>query len=83
MADYVIWDTPPAGFVADASMIANRTDRTLFVVGKEARRTAARQIVQNMRDMGIRLIGCCANQIRPSGGSYYYYYYYGRYTQDT
>ncbi|MFW5868497.1 MAG: polysaccharide biosynthesis tyrosine autokinase, partial [Armatimonadota bacterium] len=84
LADYVIWDTPPAGFLADATVISHETDRTLFVVGKQARRSAARQTVQNLREIGVRLIGVCANQVRPSGGSYYYYYYYYQdyYTED-
>ncbi len=80
MADYVIWDTPPAGFLADATVISHETDRTLFVVGRQARRTAARQTVQNLREIGVQIIGLCANQLPPSGGSYYYYYYY--YYQD-
>ncbi len=76
MADYVIWDTPPAGFLADATVVGHKTDRTLFVVGKQARRGAVRQTVSNLRDIGINLMGVCANQVRPHGGSYYYYYYY-------
>lgn len=76
LADYVIWDTPPAGFLADATVISHETDRTLFVVGKQARRGAARQTVQNLREVGVRMIGACANQVRPTSGSYYYYYYY-------
>ncbi|MGI5817377.1 MAG: GumC family protein [Armatimonadota bacterium] len=76
MADYVIWDTPPAGFLADATVISHGTDRTLFVVGKQARRTAARQTVQTLREIGVQMIGVCANQVRPTSGSYYYYYYY-------
>ncbi len=76
MADYVIWDTPPAGFLADATVVGHKTDLTLFVVGKQARRGAVRQTVSNLRDIGINLMGVCANQVRPHGGSYYYYYYY-------
>ena len=74
LADYVIWDTPPAGFLADATVIGHDTDRTLFVVGKRARRTATRQTVMHLREAGAEIIGVCANQVRRSGQSYYYYY---------
>ncbi|NLE46694.1 MAG: polysaccharide biosynthesis tyrosine autokinase, partial [Chloroflexi bacterium] len=81
MASYVIWDTPPAGFIADATVVAHKTDCTLFVVGKQARRMAVRQTVQNLREIGTQIIGVCANQVRPMGGSYYYYYYYNYYSK--
>ncbi len=76
MADYVIWDTPPAGFLADATVISHATERTLFVVGKQARRKAASETMQNLREIGVKPIGVVANQVRPTAGSYYYYYYY-------
>jgi capsular exopolysaccharide synthesis family protein len=75
-ADYVIWDTPPAGFLADATVIAHLTDKTLFVVGKQAKRGATRETLGNLRELGVSLLGLCANRVRPVGGSYYYYYYY-------
>lgn len=81
MASYVIWDTPPAGFIADATVVAHKTDCTLFVVGKQARRMAVRQTAQNLREIGTQIIGVCANQVRPMGGSYYYYYYYNYYSK--
>ncbi len=82
LADYVIWDTPPAGFLADATVISHATDRTLFVVGKNARRAAVRETVHNLREIGARLIGVCANQVRPTGASSYYYYYQDYYTDE-
>lgn len=81
-ADYVIWDTPPAGFLADATVIAHLTDKTLFVVGKQAKRGATRETLGNLREIGVNLLGLCANRVRPVGGSYYYYYYYHEYYKD-
>lgn len=81
-AEYVIFDTPPAGFLADGIVIGHSTDRTLFVVGKQARRGAARETVANLREVGISLIGLCANRVKPLGGSYYYDYYYDYYSDD-
>jgi len=75
-ADFVIWDTPPAGFLADATVIGHSTDVALFVVGKRAKRGATRQTLTNLREIGIDIIGVCPNRVSPVGGSYYYYYYY-------
>jgi tyrosine-protein kinase Etk/Wzc len=75
-ADYVIWDTPPAGFLPDATVVSHGTDRTLFVVGRQARRGATRETLANLREIGVDVIGLCANRVQPMGGSYYYYYYY-------
>ena len=73
-ADYVVWDMPPAGFLADATVVGHRTDRTLFVVGNNARRSAVRQTVQNLRQVGIQIVGIAANRVGPQGGTAYYYY---------
>ncbi|MEA3402432.1 MAG: polysaccharide biosynthesis tyrosine autokinase, partial [Armatimonadota bacterium] len=75
-ASYVVWDTPPAGFLPDATVISHSTDKTLFVVGRQARRGAARETVTNLRELDVDIIGLCANRVEPVGGSYYYYYYY-------
>lgn len=76
MADYVLFDTPPAGFLPDATVLAHETDGLLYVVGPQARRGAAREVLANLREIGANVIGVCANRVAPSGGSYYYYYYY-------
>lgn len=76
MADYVLWDTPPAGFLPDATVLAHETDGLLYVVGAQARRSACRETLANLREIGANVIGICANRVAPSGGSYYYYYYY-------
>ncbi|MGC9319447.1 MAG: GumC family protein [Armatimonadota bacterium] len=75
-ATYVVWDTPPGGFLPDATVISHSTDKTLFVVGRQARRGASRETLGNLRELGVDIIGLCANRVRPVGGSYYYYYYY-------
>ena len=75
-ADYVLWDTPPAGFLPDATVVAHETDALLFVVGAQARRSAARESLSNLRESGANVIGVAANRVAPMGGSYYYYYYY-------
>jgi polysaccharide biosynthesis transport protein len=81
LADIVIWDTPPAAILADATVLGAVTDRTLFVVGHKAKRGMMKETLRNLQDVGIKLLGIAANQVRPAGGSYYYYYYYP-YAQD-
>lgn len=76
MADYVLFDTPPAGFLPDATVLAHETEGLLYVVGAQARRGAARETLENLREIGANVIGVCANRVAPTGGSYYYYYYY-------
>ncbi|GEM_PF-5136026 len=75
-ADYVLWDTPPAGFLPDATVVAHETDALLYVVGAQARRSASREALSNLRESGAKVIGVAANRVAPMGGSYYYYYYY-------
>jgi len=82
LADVVIWDTPPAAILADATVLGTRVDRALFVVGYKAKRGMVKETLRNLQDVGIKLLGITANQVRPAGGSYYYYYYYYPYTQD-
>lgn len=82
LADIVIWDTPPAAILADATVLAAITDRVLFVIGQKAKRSMVKETLRNLQAAGIKLVGITANQVRPAGGSYYYYYYYYPYTQD-
>lgn len=82
-ADMVIWDTPPAAILADATVIGSTADRALFIIGHKAKRGMVKDTLRNLQDVGIRVVGVAANQVRPAGGSYYYYYYYYPYTQDT
>lgn len=81
-ADIVVWDTPPAAILADATVIGSAADCCLFVIGHKAKRGMVRDTLRNLQDVGIRIVGAAANQVRPAGGSYYYYYYYYPYTAD-
>ncbi len=78
-ADIVLFDTPPALPVTDAAVLATQADGVLMVADAgKTRRTAARQAVENLRKVGVNLLGFAVNRLplRGSGGYYYYYQYY-------
>lgn len=83
--DIVVLDTPPTLVVADANILAARADGVLMVVNTgRTRRTAVRQAVDSIQQVGANLIGAVLNMVDTRGvrGSYYYYpsyYYYSHY----
>ncbi|MBM3474810.1 MAG: polysaccharide biosynthesis tyrosine autokinase [Armatimonadetes bacterium] len=83
-ADIVLWDTPPAALLPDASIAAANADAVIFVLGRDARRRMVRQSLVHLRDAGCEVLGAVANQTRPRGGYYYYSYhsYYGDYADE-
>jgi non-specific protein-tyrosine kinase len=85
-ADIVIVDTPPALAVADANVLATRTDGVLLIVNTgHTRRGAIQQAVDGLRKVGSNLVGGVLNMVptRKGGGYYYqYHYYYSDYRQD-
>jgi polysaccharide biosynthesis transport protein len=81
MADFVILDTPPVLAVADASILAPRTDSTVFVMNAEdSSRSAMLQARDQLENAGARIIGAVYNNFDPSkSGTYQSYYYYYQY----
>ena len=60
--DYIIIDTPPAGLVADASIIAQYADANVMVVRRD--RSSMRRIRRTIDDMsgtGKEVVGCIYN----------------------
>jgi capsular exopolysaccharide synthesis family protein len=78
-ADVVLFDSPPALVVADASLLASKVDGVLLVVEAGGTpRELVSQARETLEQAGARLLGVLLNKLSPrrSGG---YYYYYGRY----
>jgi succinoglycan biosynthesis transport protein ExoP len=78
-ADVVLFDTPPALAVTDAAVLASQTDGVLVVAeAGRTRRAAAKQALDNLKQVGATLMGVAMNRLslRGLGRSYYYYYYY-------
>ena len=79
----VIVDSPPAGVVADAAVIATQVDGTLLVLkaGTTSRESAARTI-RMLLDVKARLFGAVLNDLNLDDqryGQYYQYYRQGYY----
>jgi len=81
--DRVIIDSPPVGVVADAVVMATRTDATLMVLKAGwTSREVARQAVRQLRDVKAPLFGAVLNNLNLEDqkyGQYAYYYRYGYY----
>lgn len=80
-ADVVIFDTPPALTVADASILAPQVNGCVLVVetGK-TRRDAFIQAVERLDRASATIYGSVMNRLQPSRGGYYTYYYYHYYS---
>jgi len=78
--DQVIIDTPPVLFVADASIIAARSDGVILVV-KAAKNTRShtKRAKEQIESVNARILGGILNDVRISHLGYYYsdYYHYG------
>ncbi len=86
--DYVIFDTPPVMAVADARVLGNLVDNTLFVVRwDKTPKKVARAAIQLLRQGGTDIGGIVLQQVdlkrygRIGYGDSGYYYHYGRYGQ--
>ena len=85
MADYVIIDTPPAGMLADASIIAKYADTAVFVVRQDGvRKDRVLESIQTLSQTGISIAGAVLNYARAGissygKGKYGYSYGYGAY----
>ena len=86
--DYVIFDTPPVMAVADARVIGQLTDKTLFVVRwDKTPRKVVKTAIELLRKGGASIAGVVLQQVdlkrygRYGYGDSGYYYHYGRYGQ--
>lgn len=60
--DYIIIDTPPAGMLSDAAVLAKHADAALYVVRQDmASTTQIVNALQGFSSVGVPLIGCVLN----------------------
>ena len=85
--DFVLFDTPPVMAVADARVIGQVTDKSLFVVlWDKTPRKVARASIDLLRKGGTDIAGIVLQQVnlkrygRLGYGESGYYYHYGRYS---
>lgn len=80
LADLVIFDAPPVIAVTDAGVLAQLVDGTLFVVSLGTTpRDVAQAAIEQLEQVGARVLGAVVNRLENASGYYYYYYtsYYG------
>ncbi len=85
--DFVLFDTPPVMAVADARVIGQVTDKSLFVVRwDKTPRKVARASIDLLHKGGTDIAGIVLQQVdlkrygRLGYGESGYYYHYGRYS---
>ncbi len=75
--DVIIFDSPPAAYVADAAALSKHVDGVLFVVSAgETRRDVAKRAVFNLQKAGATIYGVVLNRTSEKGGRYEYRYKY-------
>lgn len=84
--DYVIIDTPPIGSVVDASIVAQKCDGAILVVGANMiSYKFVQRCVDQLRKTQCKILGTVLNKVDVSGSGYYGNYYgnyYGDYYGD-
>lgn len=82
--DYIIIDTPPAGYFSDTEILTGIADAAVLVVRQDV--ASAEQINDTIDELtGCRFMGVILNDMRHllAGNSVYGYGYYGRYGYGT
>jgi non-specific protein-tyrosine kinase len=81
-SDFVVIDSPPAGAVTDAIVLAARVDGVLLVVEpKHTRLPSVVQVVEQLRRAGANVVGLVFNNVPLGRSGYYNGYYSGYYYQ--
>ncbi len=82
--DYLLFDSPPVNAVADAAVLSQIVDGTIFVVRHgQVRKDEAAYALEQLKKVNANVIGAVMNAAPAENGSYYYYYEYGSSSQMT
>jgi len=74
--DTIIFDTPPALAVTDATVLSTSADAVILVIRVgETEETAAQRAVESFRRVQGRVAGAVLNGAEKTRDRYYYYYY--------
>ena len=77
LADYVIIDTPPLLTIADATILASKSDGVLLVLASgHTSSQAVREAIGRLQQVGSRLIGVVLNGMPGHMNEYYQHYGY-------
>lgn len=83
--DYIIIDTPPAGSVTDAAIIAKESDGAVLIIESErVSYKVAQKVKEQMEKTGCKLLGVVLNKVNIEKEKYYgkYDYYYSNNKKD-
>jgi capsular exopolysaccharide synthesis family protein len=76
--DFVVFDTPPVGVGADASLIAARTEGAILVVDTQvSRRASLEWTLQQLRRAQVNVLGVIVNRVSDTGIATRYYHHSG------
>lgn len=84
MYDFVVIDTPPAGFLADATVVSQTTDAVVLVVKQDgATRKTISKTLEAFNKVGGNVIGVILNEVHDwFEDKYYNNNYYNEYYED-
>ena len=75
--DKILIDMPPAVVTSDVSLVGNKLDGIVLVVKPgRAIRDGLRIVIDNLKTVGVRILGVIVNGVDEKNSSYYYHYYY-------
>jgi len=75
--DRILIDMPPAVVTSDVSLVGNKLDGMVLVVKPgRAIRDGLRIVIDNLKTVGVRILGVIVNGVDEKNSSYYYHYYY-------
>ena len=75
--DHVLVDSPPAGALADATILASKVDGIILVItAGETRVDDARDVKESLERAKGKVLGAVLNRVRYSTKDYRYRYYY-------
>ena len=78
--DWVLIDTPPILAIADTPVICPLVDGVVLVVGAEiGSRPTVHRAVDQLLNVGSKIVGVVLNKVDLQRNSYYYSQYYGEY----
>jgi capsular exopolysaccharide synthesis family protein len=77
-ADVILFDSPPNLLVTDASVLAVQADAVVLVAeAGRTRRAVIQQAAEQLKQLGINIVGVVLNGVRvPRSKNYYYYQYH-------
>lgn len=68
--DYIVLDTPPAGFLGDSEMLAALADAAVLVVRRDGIHVSQiNYALNNLRNSGVDLLGCILNDMLDESSS--------------